>query len=280
MPANRSRTERWRDCLDQIKERGGGIEISVDRTAESSRKGSDLVLRVRIFDVTTNSIIVERPTAAGQPLSFAAGTPLIGVMSIGQNRWMFRTKIVNDNLRLPQAAMALQMPETVERCRRRDFYRVSTVELSLPKVTCWPLLDPTSIVAAEVANKAMILDMESGRVSPETQPRELVLPEVAPPYTAHLINLGGGGVGLLVDKSETSAVDRSKLIWMRVDLTPTIPAPLGITVRIAHTHLDSEQNVYIGGAFDFSFHTAHRDFVVSQIMRYAMLIQHGDSLAA
>ena len=31
MPANRSRTERWRECLDQIYERSGGLELSLDR---------------------------------------------------------------------------------------------------------------------------------------------------------------------------------------------------------------------------------------------------------
>ncbi len=285
MPANRSRTERWRDCLQQIMDRGGGLEFSVKRPDESST-ATDLVWRVRILSLTDKEIVVERPTAMGQAITLSQGVELIAVMSIGQNRWMFETTTLDASLAKPTGAgqltpLRLAMPTNVERCRRRDFYRMSTAGLNLPTVRCWPLLDPLSVVAAEVANRALLCDLESGsKRDIEVGSATDVLPEVAPPFTARLVNIGGGGLGLLVDKSESSAVERSRLLWTRVDLLPEIPAPLGLTARIVHTHRDSEMNVYIGAAFDFSFHAAHRDFVVAQITRYVTMLQKRQRVAA
>jgi hypothetical protein len=82
------------------------------------------------------------------------------------------------------------------------------------------------------------------------------------------MNIGGGGLGLIFSKEDASAADRCRLVWMRIDLRPIIPAPLAVTARLVHKHLDSAQNVVAGAAFDFSFNQPHRDFVVEQILRY------------
>jgi hypothetical protein len=49
---------------------------------------------------------------------------------------------------------------------------------------------------------------------------------------------------------------------------PTVPAPLFLTARVAHTHIDSQQNTYAGLSFDFSQDPEHKGFVVAQIARY------------
>lgn len=269
MPANRSRTERWLDCLHQLYERGGAIEMALTEQAvqgtSSVQEGSDVAWRVKILRMGESELLVERPSAFGHALPMDSGVGVVGVMSIGQNRWMFRTKVVGIDTRYPGGAVRLAMPTSVERCRRREFYRVSTASLKLAKVMCWPLLDPMSVVVAELANKATILDLQNGG---QARNEAELLPEVGPGFMATLMNLGGGGIGLLVDKDEANRVDSSKLIWMRMDLTPQIAAPIGVTARIAHVHRDSEQNLYVGGAFDFSFHPAHKEFVVSQMTRY------------
>jgi c-di-GMP-binding flagellar brake protein YcgR len=285
MPASRSRTERWRECLDQIGERGGGLEVTIDRDqaptpTDPNAVGSpvDLVWRVRLVNTTDDEIQVEQPSAMGQTIRLDPGTRIIVGMAIGQNRWMFKTTVLSAEAgsgRAP-ALVRLQMPTHVERCQRRNFYRMSTAELLLPKVQCWPLLDPTSVTAAEVANRSQILDLMSGNSpagvpAPEAEP--MVLPEVGPPFRAKLVNIGGGGAGLLVERGEGTGPDRSRLLWLRLNLTPQIPAPIAMTARIAHMHLDSAQNLYLGLAFDFSFHPAHREFVVGQICRYVLTDQ-------
>jgi c-di-GMP-binding flagellar brake protein YcgR len=266
-----------------MAQREGAIEVTIPTskgaTGQSdSSEQADLIWRVRIVSVTDDEIVVEQPNAAGQPIELAPGVPLIAVMAIGQNRWMFRTSVLPA---LPRTgtptrstrSMRLAMPDDVERCQRRNFYRISTAELSLPRVECWPLINPSSVVAAEVANRALIMDQINSGGSSRIDDDSLLLPEVGPRFNARLVNLGGGGAGLLIERGEASAADRARLFWMRVNLMPTIPAPIAMTARLVHTHIDSSQNLYAGMAFEWAFHAAHRDFVVAQITRYVTQLQ-------
>jgi hypothetical protein len=277
-----------------VAERDGALEVTIasdapgrgaDALQQPAGTGADLIWRVRVLSLSDTEIIVEQPSAAGQSIEFVAGVRVVAAMSIGQNRWMFHTRVLGAAKasglggRGPRT-MRLEMPEHVERCQRRNFYRMSTAELSLPHVECWALINPASVVSAEVANRALIMDLINGRGGPMPQDESLTLPEVGPRFGARLMNLGGGGAGLMVDKSESAAADRARLYWIRVNLTPTIPAPIAMTARLVHTHLDSAQNLYAGMAFEWAFHMAHRDFVVEQITRYVMQLQKQQSKAA
>lgn len=285
MPASRSRTERWRECLRQVHEREGALEITVpvSHDAGAGGGGTDLIWRVRMVGLSDTEIAVEQPSAAGRWMELSAGLRLIAVLAIGQNRWMFHTRILgvggSAGGGVGGRTMRLAIPTTVERCQRRNFYRVSTAELFLPRVDCWPLLDPTTVVAAEVANRGLILDMANDP-APAVRTRleePLLLPEVGPRFSARLMNLGGGGVGLIIDPHEASAAERARLVWLRIDLTPTIPAPIALTARPVHTHIDSAQNLYAGLSFEWAFHPAHREFVVEQIGRYVEATQRNQT---
>lgn len=285
MPAHRSRTERWQECLHDVAARGGGLEFSFAPGPDadtSARK--DLVWRVRLYQVTERELVLERPGAVGQAFSVAEGAELIGAMVIGQNRWMFHTRCLGSGelagpAGRPIPVIRLALPDKMERCQRRSFNRISTAELSIPQVECWPLLDPYSVIAAEIANRAQILDLENAgaRASLPTA-SSFAMPVVGPRFRAQLLNLGGGGVGLQIERPDAAALDRSRLFWLRVDLTPQIPAPLAITARLAHTHIDSTQAVYAGMAFEFGFHPAHREFVAGQLCGYFAAIQNRRAL--
>jgi hypothetical protein len=295
MPAHRLRNERWRESLEQICDRGGCLEISIGHEpAPSSPESSDvdatpdLVWRVRLLGIKDKELLVERPSACGRSVQIVDGVPLVGAIVIGQNRWMFNTQTctASDGVS-PWPAHAgpclrIRMPEKVERCSRRDFMRVSIAHVQVPKVECWPLLDPASIPAAEVANRALITELEQAprRLQLSSEGEHLVLPEVGPKFGARLLNMGGGGLGLLIDRTENSAVDHAKLVWMRLDLRPTIPAPLGLVGKIVHTHMDSTQAVYAGVAFEFAFHPAHREFIVEQVEKYTNRLQMKRRIAA
>jgi hypothetical protein len=162
----------------------------------------------------------------------------------------------------------------VERCMRREFMRVSTASVRLPNVECWALLEPASVVSAETANRAQILSLrDQGKVAADRDVPDFALPIVGPRFPARLMNLGGGGLGLIVDRADAAGVDRAKILWMRVDLRPFVPAPMGITGKIAHTHIDSTQSVYTGVAFEFAFNPSHRDFVVAEVQKYIACLQ-------
>jgi hypothetical protein len=273
VPASRSRTERWRDCLQQIADRAGALEITLDQPPSGGQPVSSLIWRVPVIALSDAEITVERPLALGRSIDLQEGGRLIVAMTIGQNRWMFKTRILAPGAGRP--CQRLEMPTQVERCQRRNFYRMSTTEITLPRVECWPLLEPASVVAAEVACRNQIEDsLRAG--TPFRDPG--IMPEVGPRFRASLVNIGGGGAGLVLEPGDAAAVDRTRLFWLRVDLRPHIPGPLGVTARLAHTHIDSAQNVYAGLAFDFGFNPSHKDFVVDQIVRYARVVQRAQAL--
>lgn len=288
MPATRSRTANWHHSLVQLHERNGALEISLPAFAdaagansEESAHGRNLIWRVRIIDLTDDAIVVELPSALGQEIRFQDGVELIGIVAIGQNRWMFKTSVLGSvNARLNGShtihAMRLAMPDKVERCQRRQFYRVSTVGLTLPEVECYPLLDPLSVVVAEAANRLEIQrlteDCISGRITPDA-PDFDTKPQIGPLAKALLVNIGGGGSGLLFESDNRMLFERHRAFWLRVNLMPHIPAPICISARLRHTHIDSAQRIYAGMAFEFGHSPEHQKFIVDQICRYATLLQ-------
>jgi hypothetical protein len=282
VPASRSRTEHWRDSLRKVYERGGALEICIDRTSDADDRGADLVWRVKIIGMTDGTIVVEAPAACGASIPIQPGVRLIGAMVVGQNRWMFHTDALGLTAGqiLGTRAIVLRMPDTVERCTRRGFYRISTADLRLPSVQCWPLIDPASVGAAEAANRAQIEGLLSGEsdglsaadIAAPPPIDSLLLPEVGPMFAARLLNISGGGLGLLLAPEDARAIEARPFLWLRVDLRPEVPAPVAVTARLAHTHIDSSQCLYAGLAFDFAHNPAHRKFVVDLFTGYTQAL--------
>jgi len=279
VPAKRSRTEHWRRSLEQIAQRDGSLEISLpsffDGAPPEERSGrTDLVWRVRIVDLNDREIVVEQPSTLGQPIRFVDGVELVGVIAVGQNRWMFKTRKHGDleaalNRSKTIQCMRLEMPTRVERCQRRSFYRVSTLGLFLPRVQAWPVLQPSSVAHAETACRARLAMFDEGEIVGRIgAPESPALPVVGPPATATLVNIGGGGAGLLFEPGSGADLDRRRLFWLHLMFESDSPAPLGVAAKLAHTHRDSEQRIYAGFAFDFAPDAQHKRFVVDRIVRY------------
>lgn len=283
MPATRSRTENWRTLLDTVAERGGALELTVQRPDDPADQAAhaalaparpDIVWRVRLLRINDTDILVECPSAAGVSLRLKPDTRVLVALSVGQNRWMFHSTVLGGwngkDQHGRRETLALAMPDRVERCARRAFFRISTGGMNLAAAQCWPLLDPTSALAAEEDNQRAVRvalerrDKGTLAVQPEqTGP----MPDVGPAFAAQLLNLSGGGLGLLVPPG-SNAFNRHKFYWLRLDLRPDLPEPLALTARLAHTHLDSHQQVYAGLAFDFTFHPAHQRFITDVLAAY------------
>jgi hypothetical protein len=283
VPAHRSRTSGWRRCLKQVHERHGALEIAVVRGQEhDDGVGSHLIWRVRMAALNDDEILVEQPMTLGQVIHLEPGVELVAMLAVGQNRWMFATK----NLGLTQhrgrdhrtiTALRLAMPKSVERCQRRNYYRMETAALNLPEVEVWPLLDPKSVIVAERANELQFEGdrggaPDHGGAGPVAD-AEGTMPEVGPKFTATLLNIGGGGVGLRVRPHDAQALARHKLFWLRFSLPPELTTPICATGKLAHTTVDSTQHTYAGLAFDFSFNPGHQRLVVEQICRYITTMQ-------
>lgn len=282
MPANRSRTENWRQSLASLYERGGALEITLPGFAHCTPQhapapanrpaATHLIWRVRILGLTNDEILVEPPATLGHIIPIEMGMALVGVIVIGQNRWMFETTCLGGATASgpggrASAAIRLRMPTDVERCQRRNFYRISTVELNLPKVECFQLLDPQTAAIAEAACRVEVRELIAGGTSAPAQQRPPVLPDVGPKFPATLMNIGGGGAGLLLEAADRLRLDSSHLYWLRLDMTPWSPAPLCVTARLKHTHIDSAQRLYAGMAFEFGFSPDHEAFIVEQLCR-------------
>ena len=116
MPAQRSRTSGWRRCLQQLVDHKGSLQIAL---APNGEAGHDFIWRAKLISTTENEIFVEMPTAAGEPLPLEKGVQLLGIIAIGQNRWMFRTECLGSkSLRSHSKegiGLKLQMPAAVER---------------------------------------------------------------------------------------------------------------------------------------------------------------------
>jgi len=282
MPANRSRTDRWRQSLEKICARGGGLEFTVNNTADV--KSKNLVWRVRLLDYDDNTLTLEHPGAMGLSFHIEPGTPLIGILSVGQNRWMFHTNaiasVTQRNKNGKSKVLQIAMPEKVERCMRRNFDRTSTARVELPTVNAWSLLNHHSAGPVEIANRLMIDQLRDQGTSAAASFDPQMLPEVGPRFEAKLANIGGGGVGLIVDKESRANLDAVHLFWLSINLLPAVPAPVVMVARMAHTHLDSQQNTYAGLAFDFTQSTDHKNFVIKEIDRFIRASQPSQNKAA
>lgn len=277
MPAARSRTNEWRRSLEELCQKGGALEVAVARDGAG---GHDLVWRLRIIDVRDAGIVVENPGAFGRTVALHAGTRLVAFIVIGQNRWEFRTSVIEEIApgKMPEArngAVRLAMPDRVERCLRRHA-RFDVGPLALPPVDLWPLLDPKTVVAAERANELAFAASAEGRPA-HAGDEESLMPQVGPKLTAHLANIGGGGAGLVVEPSQAGALSRHRLFWVRIELGEAGSVPIVTSAKLVHTHMDSAQRTYAGLSFDFSFNPAHQRTVAEQVERSIRILERRQS---
>jgi len=264
--------------MTDIADRQGAIEIAVIRPEDAGEeRHGHLVWRVRLFDVGEKTLLVEAPSTLGQSIRLRDEVMLFATFTIGQNRWMFSTCVLEStshqvNERYTVEALRLQVPDRVERCQRRRFYRLDTVAIDLPSVRIWPLLDPKSVTVAERANELRFQAEVTGSSIFEqddvTFSEDEILPEVGPEFSGTLVNLGGGGIGVQVPPEEAHLLDQSKIFWIRFMLPPDVRTPICATGKLVHAHRESTQSMYAGLVFDFTFNPGHQRFVADQVCKY------------
>ncbi|MBL8763157.1 MAG: PilZ domain-containing protein [Phycisphaerae bacterium] len=299
MPANRSRTERWNEALQQVLNRGGALELIL-AGPDGRPPANGVSWRVRLLEVHDDHLLVEPPAAVGKTITLREDMTLSASYTIGQNRWVFESRTRGyRSIQAPRApgvyrpgapagpavgripgALALMIapPREVTRSPRRRHDRVdASAAVEGVPVRCWPLGDPTAARGAEEANRNYIMELLRGggsRHDPCMSIDEgLLIPDAGPEFRATLRNLSAGGLGLGVEPDCRRFLEMRRYFWLRLDLTPDIPAPIAVTAKIAHTHLEPTQHVHVGMAFDFTHNEAHRDFIVDLLQRYVEKVQ-------
>jgi hypothetical protein len=280
MPANRSRTENFLANLQDIADRGGAVEICFDPS------GSSLAIhwRVRLLRVEQHQLVIATPGAAGVSMPVRVGAPVVASYTIGQNRWAFSTTVrsVHPDRHAPERSyLVVDAPKGVERKARRTAERFSTGQLGLPQVDLWPLMDPTTVVEPERRSRVLLEAALSGGAPntpvATTTPSDQSLPLVGPGFSASLINLSAGGLGLSVPQQFAGTVERHAFLWARLHLDPLLPAPLSMTLRRAHSHLDSSGQVYLGAAFESAFNPGHNAFIADTLSDLLARLQSADT---
>jgi hypothetical protein len=275
MPAKRSRTLRWRDCLEEIHQRGGAIDVAIARDDEEG-PSQQLIWRVSLLGLSKDELVIEEPATMGTPIKLRDGVELVGIMSIGQNRWTFRT----ENLGRTEAALnahrtvrayRLQMPTRVTRTQRRDYYRLAVAGLDLPSVDMWPLNDPRSVVVAERMMDEASRAVQQGQtpVLPDLED-PTVRPDIGPGIVGTLLNVGGGGIGVRIPPEHSQIINRHRVFWLRLDMPGAMTIPILATAKLVHTHLQNDHSIYGGLSFDFSHNIDHQRLVVDEICRFVV----------
>jgi len=269
-----------------VRDRDGAIEIAVapeEATTNTSLgandvRAGDLVWRVRLLRVTDDELRIESPRALGREVHMAPGTEIVAGVVIGQNRWTFRSRVVaetvcgrSDRMGGGSSAVAtvgsgtlrLEAPAQLERCRRLHG-RIDAAALCLPAIELWPLLDPSSVVAAHRVAERLVAEAIAGRPV-DCGPLFAVQPTVGPSFGATLMNIGGGGIGVRVEPSVAPVLARHPVLWVSIPLGAGMPVPAMATVKVVHTHIDSAQMTYAGLCFDFSFVPSAQRVITDQI---------------
>ncbi len=278
MPAFRSRTLHWRRNLDQLARRGGTLEVALapaglatDTQESGSVVGADFIWKLRIHRLCEEWIELEAPELLQRIVPTPAGVEVAGAIVVGPNRWLFRTECLGSGGMTavhgrPAATIRLRMPTEVERTRRSHL-RVEAISLQLPKVRIWPLLDRESIRPVQRSLALAVEQLDAGkRLESRDWEAESLRPQLGPEFSATLMNLGGGGVGLRVEPECGSLLSNHGRFWIEIDLRPESPLPLGVTVRVAHQHLEAAGTVYAGCAFDFTADADHAKLVARQVL--------------
>jgi len=275
MPAKRSRTLRWRDCLEEIHARGGSIDVAIARDDEEG-PSQQLVWRVSLLGLSADELVIEEPATLGTPIKLRDGVELVGIMSVGQNRWTFQTENLGRteaslNAHRTVRAYRLRMPIHVNSTQRRDYFRLGVAGLDLPSVQMWPLNDPKSVVMAERLMDEASRAVQRGETADVPDISEpAIRPDLGPGIVGTLLNVGGGGIGVRFPPEHSPIVTRCRVFWMRLDLPGVNAIPILATAKLVHTHLQTDHSIYGGMSFDFSHNQEHKRIVVDEICRFVV----------
>ena len=278
MPATRSRSTNWLDALRQIHSRRGAVDITPpsNTTDDGASVAPALVARAHIIAVDEKQLILERPSALGRALSIEEGSDIVAVIHIGQNRWSFNSTILEvlpPTSNAHAGALRLKPPEALNRCPRRSFYRVPAHNLDLPAVNTFPILDPHSAPVAQAVARQRAINPADPTDNDTASEADFARPTVGPPFESTLLDVGGGGVGLLVKPEDRATLSKHPLFWLEICLGDLLPAPLCVAAKLRHTNPDALQNVEAGFSFHFGNDPAHEAFVSEQISAYLRALQ-------
>jgi hypothetical protein len=235
-----------RETLDQIRERGGSLEITLDR-----RNGEPIPQRPgrgcahsrppiccgasAYGRAATSGFSSSIPSALGRTIEVKRGQRLVCVMSVGQNRWIFTSQVLAVTPGR-DGVLEIEAPTRVERATRRVQSRVSTTSAesaTRSAAGCCVIRSPRSPRRRRAGTGSARCSRCRPRRGLNSRPASWnalgeIAPDVGPGFRAELANIGGGR-HRAEDRAleESRLAESSKLYWTRLDLRPDDPGPAG-----------------------------------------------------
>ena len=240
----------WQAALLGVAGEEGLVEVAAMNHTTGQTDGG--WHRTRLAAIEQGAIVVQRPSSAATRAALVPGRHVCLMFAAGPNRWTLYSRVegftlrpINDHTRL--ACLVLQWPREVSTVQRRAFFRAATASLDLPDVHLQPLIDDASAQAADLPARAR------------------------QPLRAQLVNISGGGLGLVVDHSAAPAANRFLDYRCTLQL-PTHDAPLELTVRHVHLRRNANETLYLGVMFVFDDLVQQRH-VADTICRFTTALQ-------
>lgn len=220
----------WRKTLDWLELRNGTIQIASATHNEADDLGP--VLRGRLLQITPDGLIVEKPRQAGVGQLLTEGGRVQLIAMDQYNRWYLQARVVNANvehrLNADTAVPAVQFsfPKDASNAQRRGCFRVVTDGLKIKDVVLTPKGDVCSVVPSA-----------QGPVSRAG-------------FSAKLLNIGGGGIGVEAPEKATDRVASFSTFTAEVKL-PTSDKPMKLQAELVHLQTQYNGSHYLGLRFTF-----------------------------
>ena len=230
----------WRDTLHNLQQRNAAVEVSCVTAQENDDQLTPIYrLRLLAFNNEAGVMTLQMPSGT-EAFRNLVKEQIVKVLAIDSaQRWELTSVIaetVNFNLNEQQSvpAIILSPPMEVNSAQRRDCFRVS--------------LNTTETHPDRAVGPVMF-----SRYSPDAleQPKD-----ASELFEGRIRNLGGGGMGVVVEASRSRKINVQDLYLSQIKL-PTHDVSLRIPVRVVHVEpLDDSRHVYLGLRFEYENQTS------------------------
>lgn len=214
--------------LDAMVKRDGSIEIT---PVVGDDEGPPPTARVRLLVRNDKGMVIDRPIGMAFLRHMEKGTRLNALVAEGADRWQFSSTILgavtyrlNDATEVP--AIAITLERNVRSAQRREFFRVTIGNVAVKTV----LMTPNNAERKQAATD----DVDGIK-----------------PFEAKLINIGGGGIGVLTPQR----VDWQLPLIRHYDCTlrlPTRNEPLIVPAEVVRLEAQEDGTSYMGLHFTFA----------------------------
>lgn len=217
--------------LDSLVKRDGSVEITPilghdDRVPPTAR--------VRLLALASNGVVIDRPIGQAFTRHMVKGTRLHVLVAEGAERWEFHAAILdtvpfrlNDSTEVP--AIVISSPKTVHSAQRRAYFRVTIGSVAVKNTRLTPILGDAQT------------ETESDEAAPQSDIK---------PFEAKLLNIGGGGIGVLTPQRVAWQLPMVRRYECTLPL-PTRKTPVVIPADVVRLEEQEDGTTYMGLQFDF-----------------------------